>query len=314
MVVYRSTRLFAIENKTMDFYVSWYPGDPDYMSFDSTCALLISITSVARDWTIRSLSRLPQKLLIDSGGYRYATTASGSPSAQEVLMRQLGMLDGAPVPVIVCARDYPILDSSISEAEKDKSITQTIASAYELKCLSDKGQLPAHVLPMGVIQGHSPHSLKYCAQELKAIDFPFYGVGSLAELRRHEPIVERIRAVIEVIEPHKLHVFGVSSINTIRTLARLGVRSFDSAQPAKAAMYNEVIYSKPYRRYGILEPGEGPMRGRIPRHRRLNTPLACDCPVCQRSATSILIVGKRQGIRDRALHNYYHLKREFTSL
>lgn len=298
----------------MDFYVSWYPGDPDYPSFDRTCALLISITSVARDWTVRSLPQLPEKLLIDSGGYRYATASSESPTAQDVLMRQLGMLDGVPVPVIVCARDYPILDSSVSEAEKDKSITQTIASAYELKCLVEKGRLPTHILPMAVIQGHTPHALRYCAQELKDIDFPLYGVGSLAELRRQQPIVERLTAVAEVIQPGKLHVFGVSSVSTVRILAGLGVRSFDSAQPAKAAMYNEVIYSQPYRRYGILESGESPMRGRIPRHRRLNTPLACDCPVCQRSATSILIVGKRQGIRDRALHNYYHLKQEFTSL
>ncbi|MBK9052031.1 MAG: hypothetical protein IPL78_14315 [Chloroflexi bacterium] len=51
----------------MDFYVSWYPGDPIYPAHDPNCALLVSITSVAQDWTIDQLPHLPQKLLIDSG-------------------------------------------------------------------------------------------------------------------------------------------------------------------------------------------------------------------------------------------------------
>lgn len=85
-----------------------------------------------------------------------------------------------------------------------------------------------------------------------------------------------------------------------------------SARPAKAAAYNEVLYSNPYRRYGILEPPDVPIAGRIPKHRRLSKPLPCKCPVCKNGGSEILGVGKRPFIRARALHNYYHLKRTFA--
>jgi 7-cyano-7-deazaguanine tRNA-ribosyltransferase len=292
----------------MDFYISWYPGDPYYSQYDTNCALLVSITSVARDWTIRAFPRLPAKLMVDSGGYRFAVAPEEAMDALRVFQRQLEILDGAEIPTVVCARDFPTLERDATVAARDRRITETIAFAYELKNLIEKtGDLPTCVIPMGVIQGHDVDSLRYCAAELKAIGFPLYGVGSLAALRRHDLIIERIEAVTDLVPPRQLHVFGVSVIRTLRALQEMGIRSFDSARPAKAAAYNEVWYSNPYRRFGILEPGK-PIKGRFPPHRRLKQPLACECPVCQGDAGRILGVGNRSDIRSRALHNYYHLK------
>jgi 7-cyano-7-deazaguanine tRNA-ribosyltransferase len=296
----------------MDFYVSWYPGDPQYPSHDPDCALLVSITSVARDWTIQQLSAPPQKLLIDSGGYRFAVAPREALSPAQVLQRQLALLNGATIPTIICARDYPILDKSLSNTEKDQSITQTIAYAYELKALIQRQGLSTQIRPMAVVQGHDMDSLIYCAHELKRIGFPLYGLGSLAELRQHQPIMERVRAVAEVVEPDNLHVFGVSAVQTVQALRKLGIHSIDSSRPAKAAAFNEILYSRPYRRFGILEPSPTPMKGRFPHHRRLSHPLPCVCPVCSNDPEQIMGVGKRANIRSRALHNYYHLKQVFT--
>lgn len=296
----------------MDFYVSWYLGDPFYPVYDDDCAMLISITSVTRDWTIDRFPRLPKRLMIDSGGYRFAIAPQEALLPAQVLQRQLGLLNGLSIPTIICARDYPILDKSLRSSEKDQCITQTIAYAYELKKLIEREGIPGNVTPLAVIQGYNIDSLVYCAQELLTIGFPLYGIGSLSELRQHQLIMERVSAVGDVVGVEKLHVFGVSVIQTVQAFRKIGIHSIDSARPAKAAAYNEILYSNPYRRFGILEPHLAKKK-RFPSHRRLSKPLPCDCPVCREDAMQILVTGRRENIRSRAMHNYHHLKQVFTT-
>ena len=309
--------MFAIANilNTMNFYVSWYQGDPQYALHDSTCSMLISITSVSGAWTLKRLKALPQRLIIDSGGYRYANNPSEALTPKQVLDRQLSLKAGVPISTTICALDYPILNSAETSNQKDASITQTIAFAYEFKNLIVQRNLENEVTPMAIVQGYNVDSLRYCAEELSAIGFEHYGVGSLAIKRDPSLIVRRVRAVSSVISAEKLHVFGVSGVTSMRALKRAGVGSIDSSRPAKAAMYNEILYSNPLEIYGILESADQKtLAGKIPRHRRLLTPLPCDCPICTINATDIMGVGKRHFIRQRALHNYYHLKRDFHSI
>lgn len=296
----------------MLFYVSWYPGDPVYSVYDENCAFLVSVTSVARNWTVNQLPRRPRRLLIDSGGYRFATYPSEALPPATILRRQLEILSGCTSPSIICARDHPILRAGADQREKDSCITQTIAFAYELKSLIERTGLPDNVQPMAIVQGYDRDSLQYCAQELKAIGFPLFGIGSLAGIRHHNVLMERVNAVAAIIPPANLHLLGFSSVPLVRQLAKRGFSSFDSARPAKAAMYNEVLYSRPYRRYGIEEPDNALVKQRLPPGRRLSIPLPCKCPVCRRNPEKILQVGSRDAIRDRALHNYFHLKREFA--
>jgi 7-cyano-7-deazaguanine tRNA-ribosyltransferase len=323
----------------MDFFVSWYQGDAYYPSYDDNCSLLISITSVSQNWTIQSLPKLPRRLLIDSGGFhlisashipRNMLSSSAKKSSevlhtredellrilpQRILDRQLAILGGENIPTIVCALDYPILDADLNWQEKEKRITQTIAFACELKNLIAQQGLQDHVTPMAIIQGYDIDSLKYCAHELSSIGFPLYGLGSLAPLKRHALIMERVQAVTSIIGAEKLHIFGVSVIETVQALRDMGIHSIDSARPAKSAAYNEILYSSPFRRFGILEvaTSDEHMRGRIPIAKRLLEPLSCDCPICLKNPQNIMGVGKRANIRDRGVHNYYHLKRIFCS-
>ncbi|MHB8598520.1 MAG: hypothetical protein ACYDER_17110 [Ktedonobacteraceae bacterium] len=291
--------------------MSWYRGDPYYPLYDTDCSLLISITSVSHGWTIRSFPKLPNRLIIDSGGYRFAIAPHEALTPKEVLERQLSLLAGERVSTVICARDYPILNASVSMQEKDKCITRTIASAYELKNLVHRQGLAGHIIPMAIVQGYDADSFEYCARELVSIGFPLYGLGSLAVLKREAPIMERVHAVASVTGAEKLHIFGVSLLQVAQALRDAGIHSIDSARPAKSAAYNEILYSSPFRRFGILETSlrEVPLRGRIPRERRLSLPLACSCPVCVESPGSIMVVGRRANIRDRGVHNYFHLKR-----
>jgi hypothetical protein len=127
----------------MRFYVSWYPGDPWYPLYDDDCAMLISVTSVSREWTLGDFAELPCYLMLDSGGYRFANVPSERPTPREVFERQLYLIEGCGIKGILCALDYPILDPDVSSNEKDRCIDQTIAYAYEFRCLMDQYQIPA---------------------------------------------------------------------------------------------------------------------------------------------------------------------------
>jgi 7-cyano-7-deazaguanine tRNA-ribosyltransferase len=297
----------------MDFYVSWYPGDPDYPLYDDDCSMLISITSVSKEWNIRSLPNLPDRLIVDSGGYRYSTVYGSSIVPRNVLERQLSMLSDLEIPTVICACDFPILDDSLPSNGKDKKITQTIAYAYEMKSLIERYELPDYVTPMAIIQGYDADSLRFCAQELVSLDFPVYGLGSLASINNYELVNERIGIAASIIKSSKLHVFGVGKTKTIYFMRRWGVRSFDTATPARAAAYNEVIYSEPYRRLSINRSRRGNNSLPFSQNKYITEPLPCECPVCLEDPYQILKFGRRKFIRKRALHNYFQMKKAFLS-
>lgn len=292
----------------MRFYVSWYPDDPYYQLYDDNCAMLVSVSSVARSWSLDKFPELPQAILIDSGGYRYASSDEQHPTPSALFERQMNILAGTKIKAILCALDFPIIGSDLDSNELDHCLTQTLAYAYEFKHQIRIQKLPNTVESMAVVQGHDIPTLVHCAKELKSIGFDRYGLGSLAPLKHQEEIVARVRAVIDVVGPN-LHVFGVGSVPTLRELRRLGVRSVDTARPAKSSAYNQVFYSRPFRRFAI-EASNDQVGRRMPDHRRLTKPLPCECPVCCGQANfDILKLGKREFIRKRAVHNYFHLKR-----
>jgi len=295
----------------MRFYVSWYPGDPWYPLYGNDSAMLISVASVSRAWTLGDFPKPPRYLMLDSGGYRYAVAPGERLTPKEVFERQLRMIEGHEVEVVLCALDYPIFNPNMSSNEKDRCIDQTIAYAYEFKYLMDQYQLPDHVEGMAIIQGYDVPSLIHCARELQAIGFARYGLGSLAPLKHHREIVARVEAVVGVVGPN-LHVFGVSAIQTMRALRDSGVGSIDSARPAKAAMYNQVFYSRPFRRFAIAESRDK-VGAAMHSSRRLSKPLSCDCPACGgRPNPDILKFGRREYVALRTLHNYWHLRRVLT--
>lgn len=292
----------------MRFYVSWYPDDPWYPHYDKDCAMLISVSSVSRSWTLSHFDNQPKYLLLDSGGYRYAIAPHERATPKEVFKRQLEIVKDHQMQTILCALDTPLLASDLLSNDKDQCIDQTIAYAYEFRCLFEKSHLPEHVQGLAVIQGYDVPSVVYCAQELKVLGFTHFGLGSLAPLKHRREILARVAAVMEIVGPN-LHIFGVSAIKTLRALKDMGIDSVDSSRPAKAAIYNQVFYSRPFRRFGIADSTDRTGIA-MPAHRRLSEPLPCGCPACGgRSNPNILKRGHRKYIALRTLHNYWHLKR-----
>jgi tRNA-guanine family transglycosylase len=292
----------------MRFYVSWYPGDPWYPRYDDDCAMLISVASVSQVWSLDEFDKTPCYLMLDSGGYRYASVPGERPNPKEIFERQLRIIEGYEVKTILCALDYPIIDPGASSNQKDRHIDQTIGYAYELKTLIKQYHVADRVEAMGVVQGYDVSSMAYCAHRLQAVGFAHHGLGSLAPLKHHEEILERVQAVMDVLG-QDLHIFGVSGIETVAVLRDWGIRSVDSSRPAKAAMYNQIFYSRPFRRFSIAE-SEDHVGLAMSSDRRLSEPLPCDCPACGGEANpDVLRLGKRDYIALRTLHNYWHLKR-----
>jgi hypothetical protein len=302
----------------MDFYVSWSHSDPLYQLYDQYCSMLISATAVSGTWQLARFPRLPAQVMLDSGSYTYVANHVPLPAPRVVFQRQLAILGDCTLPTLLCAVDRPMLDRTLSLTQRNQAIDKTIANAWELKILMAEyyksrmvsKQKPGLVEPLAVIQGYDIPTLKYCARQLLDLGYTRFGIGSLAHLYHAAEIVRRVEAV-QAIVGASVHVFGVSAVETMKLLRERGVASVDSARPIKAAIYNEVLYSEPYRRFGIAgshfragEPKFGP--GRLVEELFI----ACPCPVCQQGVNNdILKLGRRKYLLLRALHNYYHVKK-----
>jgi 7-cyano-7-deazaguanine tRNA-ribosyltransferase len=302
----------------MDFYVSWSHSDPLYQLYDERCSMLISPTAVSSIWQLNRFPRLPHQIMLDSGSYSYITNRLPLPSPKEAFNRQIAVLGNSDIPSIICAVDKPMLGKSLSLTQRNQAIDKTIANAWELKVLmaeyyirsSTGKQTYKRIEPLAIIQGYDIPTLRYCARQLVAIGYSRFGIGSIAHLYHSEEIVRRVEAVQSIVGA-SVHVFGVSAIETMKRLKELGVTSVDSARPIKAAIYNEVLYSEPYMRFGIEGSHFAPGNSKFSPGKLISEPpIVCPCPVCKNSLNrDILKLGTREHLLLRAVHNYYHIKR-----
>jgi 7-cyano-7-deazaguanine tRNA-ribosyltransferase len=290
----------------MEFFVSWYQGDPIYPNYYPNPNMLISVTSVSNSWTIKEFANLPAKLIIDSGGFRYATTDTPSPSPKYLLERQLRLVANIPTSILLCALDFPLLALPQQHQTQDRLLHNTLHNAHELIRLVARYNMRSNIQLMGIIQGYDTATLKYSARELKAMGYHYYGIGSMARLYNQKEILKRIDAVVSVLGVG-VHVFGVTSIKFLNEMAAAGVVSVDSTTPVTNAKYNTLLYSRPYRRYLIAHTRIGQNATRS--EPRIDRPLLCDCPVCSTGhSAKLLLVGKREYTYLRTLHNYHHFR------
>jgi 7-cyano-7-deazaguanine tRNA-ribosyltransferase len=293
----------------MDFYIAWYYNDPLYSVYDPNCSMLISVSSVAQRWKISDLPVQPKRVIIDSGGYRNATSDDIPARPRELFYRQLEMLTGVEGEAIICALDYPIINPKLNSNERDRLLHQTIANAYDFKELMRQTPGAAKYQSMVIIQGYDVASLTWCARQLRQIGFDRYGIGSLAVPTHYREMTKRIQAVTDIVG-NNIHIFGVSATQMMARLRALNIDSIDSSTPAKAAIFNQIFYTNPFRR---LQLGRSD-NIRIAEHNVYLEQLEiCYCPVCKGTANiDLLIVGKRHNKLLRTLHNYFHLKQEIT--
>lgn len=294
-------------DKFMDFFICWSDSDPIYQSFFGQCNVLISLSHVPLSWNVDRFSTMPAKMMVDSGSFASIGNPGRKPSQYQIFCQQINISKGSTVPTALCHLDVPLPPGDMDTLEVYRRIERTIANAYEFLHLFKSAGLPPNFKSLGVIQGNSYETISFCAHELVRAGFDYLGIGSLAMLYKNELILERVRAAARVAGS-ELHVFGISGIEIAAELISMGIRSIDSSRPMKAAMYHLIFYSRPFRRFR-LKDAKNKDRDPI-----IESPLPCDCPICKKNPALIFKAGEKKYHNMRAVHNYYHLRRELEKI
>jgi len=296
----------------MQYYISWTHSDPIYHQYLPDLSVLVSPPNVNQSWTIRHWPLLPARLILDSGAYQYHREKR-DPSPAAVLERQLQMLATTPLSAAICHLDIPMLGTR-NLAELDRRVGRSLQQARWLIESAQAGALPGHVRPLGIIQGYTAERVYVVAQTLADLGYTAFALGSLAAMTANArpEVLRRVEAALEAVGPD-LHILGVSSVTLLADLSRLGVRSADSSAPMREAWCGGVYYSRPFRRYKLASAHFTEWRRTYAFAELLAEPLPCDCPVCREDSSRILEPRGKLFVNLRALHNCYHLLREFAA-
>jgi hypothetical protein len=88
---------------------------------------------------------------------------------------------------------------------------------------------------VGVAQGWSPKSYAKAVRSLQTMGYSYIAIGGMVPLKTSE-IVESLKAIAEVRRREtKLHLLGITRVDTLREFASLGVTSLDSTSPLRQA-------------------------------------------------------------------------------
>ncbi|GBF31831.1 hypothetical protein DCCM_0015 [Desulfocucumis palustris] len=290
----------------IDFFMCWSDSDPFYQTYFENCSILISLAHVSQSWDISRFPVQPTKLMVDSGAFAALSNPRWTPTQSQIFNLQLNISKGSAVPTILCHLDTPLPPGNMDTMDVYRKIESTVANAYEFIQLFKSAGLPPNFKSMGVIQGNSYNTITFCANELSRAGFDHLGIGSLATIYKADIILERVRAAASVVGPD-LHVFGISGLDVTAELMAMGIRSIDSSRPMKVAMYNCLLYSNPLRQYKLKD-------SKVKEKATIDSPLPCDCPICKKDPALIFRAGKKRYHNMRAVHNYYHLRRELEDI
>jgi tRNA-guanine family transglycosylase len=297
----------------MKYFASWTHSDPLYQDFLPDTCLLVSPPSVNQAWQAVTWPVMPAALIIDSGAFQYHKEGRTLPP-DVVLARQLHMSAGLSLPISICHLDVPMLGTR-NILELDRRITRNLEQARWLMQYIVTHGLPAHVTPIGVIQGYTPERIYLVGQILAEMGYTSFALGSLAGMvaSSRDELLRRVEAALEAVGPN-LHVLGVSSTTVLPQLVRAGVASIDSGAPIHEAWRGGLFYSRPFRRYKLASPHFQEWRRTYSFAEILTDPLPCDCPVCQENPEHIFQLKGKRFINLRAVHNYYHILRDLATL
>ncbi|GAB6179926.1 hypothetical protein JCM14036_12450 [Desulfotomaculum defluvii] len=290
----------------LDFFMCWTDSDPVYQDYLPDCNILVSLPHVAQSWNVKKFSTPPRKLIIDSGAFTLLSNPSLKMNQSKVFNLQLNISRGSSVPTLLCHLDNPIPPSVTNTVDVYRRIETTLANAYEFMHLFKSSGLPSNYKSLGVIQGNSYDTLTFCAREMNRMGFDMLGIGSLAPLFKMEIILDRVRWVTSVTGPD-IHVFGISGLEVGSKLMEMGIQSIDSSRAMRIAINNCVIYSLPFRYFKI----SARVNKSLP---LLEAPILCDCPICKKDPNLILKAGEKRYNNMRAVHNFYHLRKELEEV
>jgi hypothetical protein len=336
---------FRNEVKTLEMYIAWYAGDPEYQAIDMNCNVVVSLTNVSVNWTTRKWRFSPKKLILNCGVPKKRNMI-GLTRPKDVLLTQIKVINDFKGEVFVCPPDIPLPRKIPASINVNEILEQNIknARAYYEEYQRLSAQFP-NIKPIGIIHGYDDKSLLVMTRKLMEIGYQYFALGSQEAKSRLDrgSIASFIETLVKTVG--YIHVLGVTSTDLHTQYLPLSlVHSVDSSTPIKEAFTNGIYFSNPIRRFKICterlnidwvrhwgyaslvcnpfrglscgrvcEGIEENFKNRIVDFRRLPP---CDCPVCRKfgQEEGLFHIGKKIYNNRRALHNYFHLKKEFEAI
>ncbi|HIE24166.1 MAG TPA: tRNA guanosine(15) transglycosylase TgtA [Candidatus Korarchaeota archaeon] len=223
-------------------------------------------------------------VMTDSGAYQLYKYGQVEVSNLDIIRFQHRI--GADIGSII---DVPMA-AHISHREAEEGVEETIKHAREFDRIKDEVD---KTIWLGTVQGSKYHDLlSRCAEEISAIDFGYFGAGSLkVALERYEYKVQveyliRVRELLPSGKP--LHFWGIGHPSTFAFFVALGADSFDSAAYALFAEDGRYMTIEGTMYLDDLEE------------------FPCDCPECAKyTPAEVKSLTKDERARFLARHNLY---------
>ncbi len=218
------------------------------------------------------LGDLPLETMGDCGAFSYVREKRPPFTVQEVIdfYVQCGFDYALSVDHVILAFQ-PDLDQVITgldvvpeEWRERQKITLELAEEF----LARSSEQKCRYTPVGIAQGWSPGSYAAAVAELQKLGYRYIALGGMVPLKTAE-ILSCLRRVGEVLRPGiRLHLLGVTRLDSIQQFEDLGVVSFDSTSPLRQAFKDDKDnYYTPERTYCAIRvpqiEGNAKMRGRI---------------------------------------------------
>ena len=93
--------------------------------------------------------------------------------------------------------------------------------------------------PMGAAQGWSPESYASCVEQLQNMGYDYIAVGGMVPLRTND-ILASLRQIDRIRRPTtRLHLLGITRLDSIREFENFGVVSIDSTSPLVKAFKDD---------------------------------------------------------------------------
>lgn len=197
------------------------------------------------------------EVLGDCGAFSYIDEPTPSFSTSEVLEFydlcgfDLGVSVDHVIPAFTDERNavLPGLGELQHEWKDRQELTLELAADF----FSEHKANNCRFHPVGVAQGWSPSSYAHSFSQLEKIGYDYIALGGLVPLKTPQILaaLEGVNAVRSTYT--RIHLFGVTRCEKVRTFAQYGVTSFDSTSPLRRAFKDSrENYYTPERSYTAI--------------------------------------------------------------
>lgn len=213
----------------------------------------------------------------DCGAFAYVDQEKPAYSPTEVFefYADAGFTHGVSPDHIIfaCDTDNPPLEAMGADVRYRYQLT--LENAREFMGICKAGGMP--FVPMGAVQGWSPHSIAEAAKQLEYMGYRYLAIGGLVPLKV-DVIHKVLQALRHTIKPETdIHLLGFAKADSIQDFTEYGITSFDSTSPLIRAFMDEKA------NYYLPKPG-----GRLEYYAAIRIPQAVENPRLMR--------GIKQGI------------------